>query len=164
MTSLTQAQPTATVSTPKWQTSAYWTNIVALLATLIPAVDEWLKANPTEFVSALAGLNIFVQFISSGKWFLKDSKSSLLSSENETTGSGNSDPAPTPVVQAVSTGSTVKLSLLGLLGVVSLAVAPFGLSACGHAVTYDADRGIVISKDGYTVTVTQPAKISYSKK
>lgn len=141
--------------------------MVALLATLIPAVDDWLKANPTEFVSALAGLNIFVQFISSGKWFLKDSKSSLLSSENETTGSGNSDPAPTPVVQAVSTGSVVKMSLLGLLGVVGLGVSVFALSSCGHEVSYDQEHGLLISKDGYTVTVTppeRPVKISYSKK
>ena len=44
-----------------------WLNLVAMVAAFVPALHEWLTANPVEFVSALAALNILVRFVTSGK-------------------------------------------------------------------------------------------------
>lgn len=44
-----------------------WLQIVAVLSVLIPPVQEWMAANPVEFVSVLGALGVVVRFATSGK-------------------------------------------------------------------------------------------------
>jgi len=43
-----------------------WVQVIAFLSTFIPAVGDWLRANPVEFVAALGAVNVLVRFITSG--------------------------------------------------------------------------------------------------
>jgi hypothetical protein len=54
----------------------FWVQVASVLSLLVPAVNEWLKANPVEFVAALAALNILVRFVTSGKVSLTGDDSS----------------------------------------------------------------------------------------
>lgn len=45
----------------------FWVQVASLLSLLFPAVLDWLKANPVEFVAALAAVNILVRFVTSGR-------------------------------------------------------------------------------------------------
>lgn len=58
---------TAPAAKKPWFSKTVILNTVALVATFIPAVGEWLKANPVEVVSALAALNVLLRFVTSGK-------------------------------------------------------------------------------------------------
>jgi hypothetical protein len=51
---------------PFWQSKTVWLQALALLAAFIPAVAEWVKTNPVEFVAALAALNTLVRFATHG--------------------------------------------------------------------------------------------------
>lgn len=60
------------------QSKTLWLNGVAILAALVPTVQQWLAENPVEFVSALAALNILVRFVTSGKVSLFGPKAASL--------------------------------------------------------------------------------------
>lgn len=77
----TPPSPTAaTEETPKkaLRSKTVWLNAVALLSASLPAVQEWLRENPVEIVSALAALNILVRFVTSGKVSLFGTKAASL--------------------------------------------------------------------------------------
>lgn len=59
--------PTAPAAKPFWTSKTFWLNTLALVSTLIPAVGEWVKANPVEFAQAMAAANVLLRFITSGK-------------------------------------------------------------------------------------------------
>ena len=44
-----------------------WVQVVAVVSTFIPAVGEFLRANPEGFVAALAAVNVLVRFATSGR-------------------------------------------------------------------------------------------------
>jgi hypothetical protein len=45
----------------------FWVQIAAVVSLAVPAVREWLDANPEQFVAALAAVNVLVRFATSGK-------------------------------------------------------------------------------------------------
>ncbi len=45
----------------------FWVQAAAVVSTFIPAVGEFLKANPEGFVGALAAINVLVRFATSGR-------------------------------------------------------------------------------------------------
>lgn len=44
-----------------------WVQILTVVMALVPAVQQWIKANPVEFLSVLAAVNTLVRFVTSGK-------------------------------------------------------------------------------------------------
>lgn len=62
----TPSTPPAEEKSPL-KSKTIWLNGAALLSMLIPAVREFLEANPVEFVSFLTALGVVVRFVTSGK-------------------------------------------------------------------------------------------------
>lgn len=148
-------------TTPFYFSRTFWVNLVALLSLVLPDVRAWLDANPVEFGAALAALNVILKFITVGKHEIKDDQPNPVSP--------TPPDQPAPNNKAVCSSSITKLSVIGLVGIASLLVAPL-LSSCGHSITYDTDDGLVVSKDGVIVTIhkaypdTVPVKILPTKK
>lgn len=61
---------TATNKTPFYLSRTFWINTAVLLSLIIPAVRDWLEANPVEFTTALGAVNVLLRFISTGKYQL----------------------------------------------------------------------------------------------
>lgn len=61
---------TATPKTPFYLSRTFWINTAVLLSLIIPAVRDWLEANPVEFTTALGAVNVLLRFISTGKYQL----------------------------------------------------------------------------------------------
>jgi hypothetical protein len=49
------------------QSKTFWLNFIAALVAFVPAVKDWLAANPETALSALAAANVLVRFVTSGK-------------------------------------------------------------------------------------------------
>lgn len=62
----------ATTSTPWYLSRTLWINVAALLSLLVPAVRDWLTANPVEFTSALGAINVLLRFVTVGKYQLAE--------------------------------------------------------------------------------------------
>jgi len=69
-------------ATPWYLSRTFYVNAAALLSLLLPAVREWLKNNPVDFVTALTGVNILLRFITYGKH-------QISSGNDRESGSGN---------------------------------------------------------------------------
>lgn len=61
---------TAAPKTPFYLSRTFWINTAVLLSLIIPAVRDWLEANPVEFTTALGAVNVLLRFISTGKYQL----------------------------------------------------------------------------------------------
>lgn len=61
-----------TTSTPWYLSRTLWINVAALLSLLVPAVRDWLTANPVEFTSALGAINVLLRFVTVGKYQLAE--------------------------------------------------------------------------------------------
>jgi hypothetical protein len=48
------------------RSKTFWVQVVAMLGVLVPAVQEWLAANPVEFVAVLVAVNVLIRFATSG--------------------------------------------------------------------------------------------------
>lgn len=59
-------------STPWYLSRTLWINVAALLSLLVPAVRDWLTANPVEFTSALGAINVLLRFVTVGKYQLAE--------------------------------------------------------------------------------------------
>ncbi len=59
--------PPHMINKPILKSKTFWVQVLAVLAVLFPAVQEWLAANPVEFVAVLAAINVIVRFVTSGK-------------------------------------------------------------------------------------------------
>ena len=44
----------------------FWVQIIALLLLVFPPVKAWLEANPVQYLSALAAVNVLLRFATSG--------------------------------------------------------------------------------------------------
>ena len=77
-----------------------WLQIVTVLSLLVPAVREWLVANPVEFVSVLAAANVIVRFVTRGKV----SVFSADSENGEKTAGGGSGGLPLLIVGTAAAG------------------------------------------------------------
>lgn len=87
------------------KSKTFWLNALAVVSTLIPAVGEWVEANPVEILAVLAAVNVLLRFVTSGKISL----------------GWDSD------------GASGKASgLLLALGCTGLAVSGFSLTSCSH--------------------------------
>ena len=49
------------------QSKTFWVQVVTFAAAFVPAVQEWLTANPEQFIGALAAVNVIVRFVTKGK-------------------------------------------------------------------------------------------------
>lgn len=49
------------------QSKTFWVNFIAALVAFLPAVKDWLAANPETALSALGAANILMRFVTSGK-------------------------------------------------------------------------------------------------
>lgn len=49
------------------QSKTFWIQVVTFAAAFIPAVNQWLTANPEQFVGALGSVNVLVRFATKGK-------------------------------------------------------------------------------------------------
>lgn len=151
---MTSPSAPASGNKPYWQTKTFWVNLAALASLLIPQVAEWLKANPVEFASALAGLNVVLKFVTSGKASLDDNTNTLPSAQ---CGHANADENTSRGAKNVSKnrasgGHTLPL-LFGAMGIVLL-------SSCGHNITA-ASGHVVISKDGKTLVYDKDKQMLY---
>jgi len=45
----------------------FWVQVLTFAAAFVPAVQQWLTANPEQFVGALAAINVIVRFATQGK-------------------------------------------------------------------------------------------------
>ncbi|MBS5509392.1 MAG: hypothetical protein KHX31_12240 [Akkermansia sp.] len=61
-----------TTSTPWYLSRTLWINVAALLSLLVPAVRDWLTANPVEFTSVLGAINVLLRFVTVGKYQLAE--------------------------------------------------------------------------------------------
>lgn len=81
-------QSTTPTGTPFYLSRTFWVNLVALLSLIVPAVRDWLAANPVEFVSALGAVNVLLRFVTAGKYEIKEFPND--SEEKETASGGGS--------------------------------------------------------------------------
>jgi hypothetical protein len=65
------------------KSKTFWVQVLSVLTALVPAVQQWIKANPVEFLAALAAVNVLVRFATSGKV-------TLFPSDDDTSGNGSS--------------------------------------------------------------------------
>lgn len=49
------------------QSKTFWVQVVTFAAAFIPVVQEWLAANPEQFIGTLAAVNVIVRFATKGK-------------------------------------------------------------------------------------------------
>lgn len=61
-----------TTFTPWYLSRTLWINVAALLSMLVPAVRDWLAANPVEFTSVLGAINVLLRFVTVGKYQLAE--------------------------------------------------------------------------------------------
>lgn len=85
-----------------------WVNAIMFLASFLPAVQEWLAANPVPLLAAFAAVNVLVRFATSGKV--------TLFSDDGTAKNGGGSGGISPLLVI---GAAAALSLAG-----------FGLSSC----------------------------------
>jgi hypothetical protein len=45
----------------------FWVQVIALASLLVPAVREWVEANPVDFAAVWGACNILVRFFTSGR-------------------------------------------------------------------------------------------------
>ena len=52
---------------PFWQSKTLWTQLLAVVSLLIPAVQEWVVSNPVDAGAVFAAVNVVVRFVTHGK-------------------------------------------------------------------------------------------------
>ena len=145
-------QSTTPTGTPFYLSRTFWVNLVALLSLIVPAVRDWLAANPVEFVSALGAVNVLLRFVTAGKYEIKEFPDD--SEEEKETASGTGETQESSVTR---TGGHTLPCLLGAL------LLPMWLVSCGHDVTVTPDHTeickgdscLTVDKDSQTITYTQ---------
>lgn len=109
-----------------------WVQVLALLSLLVPQVRDWLQANPVEFVSALAAINVLLRFVTSGRV-------SITGVDDESGPSG------------ISPGLAVSIAAAGLCAT-ALPSCNMPVTGCVKTdqgtVCYSAKGGLVIEVDG----------------
>lgn len=50
-----------------WKSKTLWVQVASLASAMLPPVQQWLTANPVEFVAALAAVNVVIRFVTSGR-------------------------------------------------------------------------------------------------
>lgn len=123
MSSASPASPASSAAKSVLLSKTLWVQVLALAAALVPAVQEWLAANPVEFVAAWAALNVLVRFATSGRVAL-----------------GGADPTSVPPAASIA---------LWFGAPALLASAALGLSGCTGAQDYQVSGAIgFIPADG----------------
>jgi len=92
----------------------FWVQLLAIAAALFPPVQAWIAANPVDFVSVLAAVNLIVRFVSSGKVILL-------------TKAGENSGGPSGVASLLG---------LGVIGMGTAAVALAALPSCSSTGDY----------------------------
>jgi hypothetical protein len=118
-------------SKPFWQSKTVWVQLLAMAGVFIPAVAEWVKTNPVEFVAALAALNTLVRFATHGSV-------SIFQDDESGTAGGNGG----------SSGESVPLLMMATAAGVSLAGGLL-LSSC--AVGIDEEGNYLVKPDPHSV-------------
>lgn len=60
------ANETSVPSKSILRSKTLWVQVLTVVMALVPAVQQWIKANPVEFLSVLAAVNTLVRFVTSG--------------------------------------------------------------------------------------------------
>lgn len=66
-----------------WRSKTIWLNLLAVLSMILPAVGQWVKDNPVDFIGALGALNVLVRFATRGKV-------TVFTDDNDASGNGSS--------------------------------------------------------------------------
>lgn len=141
------ADPKTPTAKPWLQSKTVWLNLLALVSMAVPAVREWVAANPVEPVAAFAALGVLIRFVTSGKI--------SIFGEDDDSGAGKTSPG-TGVSGENSTGRQTgsdvangKTRRSGIPWQVAPACVLVLLSGC--TVGVDAEGGWSIRPDPRTV-------------
>ena len=124
----TTLESTATTK-PWWKSKTVLLNVLALLALTVPAVAQWLKANPVEAAAVLSAVNLLVRFATQGKvTIFSDDESGNGSADTGVGGNATGD------VRGAGPGGDYKQRASGFPWLVVSACAACGfLTSCGSA-------------------------------
>lgn len=141
-------------STPWYLSRTLWINVAALLSLLVPAVRDWLAANPVEFTSALGAINVLLRFVTVGKYQLA-----------EPTGDqdGGADESAPRASHTSGTGGSALMLMIGM----SLIMMTWACSSTdnqtstsvalddGRVVVIRGGSSLVVDRDSHSVAWSQ---------
>ncbi|PNC35796.1 hypothetical protein CXU13_05140 [Akkermansia muciniphila] len=143
-----------TTSTPWYLSRTLWINVAALLSLLVPAVRDWLTANPVEFTSALGAINVLLRFVTVGKYQLAEP------TDDQDGGADESAPRASHTSGA---GGSALLLMIGM----SLVMMTWACSGTdkqtaasvaltdGQVVVIRGGSSLVVDRDNHSVSWTQ---------
>lgn len=134
-------------STPWYLSRTLWINVAALLSLLVPAVRDWLAANPVEFTSALGAINVLLRFVTLGKYQLA-----------EPTGDqdgGADESAPSASISSAAAGSAIKTRIMLMIGALMVLLGGSCSSTAKQTATSVAlnDGQVVVIRGGSSLVV-----------
>lgn len=142
------------INTPWYLSRTLWINVVALLSMLVPAVRDWLAANPVEFASALGAINVLLRFVTLGKY-------QLVEPPGDQDG-GADESAPRASIASGTGGSAIMLmigmSLIMMTWACSSADKQEATSVAlsdGQVVVIRGGSSLVVDRDNHSVAWSQ---------
>ena len=143
-----------TTSTPWYLSRTLWINVAALLSMLVPAVRDWLAANPVEFTSALGAINVLLRFVTVGKYQLAEPAGDQ---------DGGADESAPRASHTSGAGGSALLLMIGM----SLVMMTWACSSAdkqtvasvaltdGHVVVIRGGSSLVVDRDSHSVAWSQ---------